>query len=252
MYTTNNTCSDPFLTHVIPIQTNDGSLTLFDGSLQATYRSRFGAQTESEYVFIQGTRLESCLLEAQLLKKESVTILELGFGAGINFSLSALLCHKYGIALNYIAIEYQPVAPYLLPSNGWPTVIAKNALNNLATKEVSIGTSSGSPTEDGRDLDFEGAPSTSLKVYRSKWQDLPSLNLEADCYYHDPFGPAVNPSCWEKQAFQWAYGNIRSGGYLATYGAASRVKKALKEVNFNLQVRAGLPPKREVIAALKS
>ena len=62
--------------------TADGSHTLFMSELDEHYHSVNGAIQESTHVFIN-TGLRHC-------KKESVNILEIGFGTGLNAFLTAL------------------------------------------------------------------------------------------------------------------------------------------------------------------
>ena len=58
-------------------QTEDQSWTVLHKGLDAHYRSMHGAESESEWVFVNGTRL---------LQQSVWNIAELGFGLGTNLS----------------------------------------------------------------------------------------------------------------------------------------------------------------------
>jgi tRNA 5-methylaminomethyl-2-thiouridine biosynthesis bifunctional protein len=223
------------------ILTTDNSLTLYDPELKVTYRSRFGAHRESEYVFIQG---------CQLLERSDTSntkILELGFGAATNF-FSATNYHLKKLInspvhqLEYMSIDHRPLHPAVIPDKEHPLYsLVCTCLTGLETNSIF---SVNDPERQIR-----------LTLIKHSW-DHPVVNtianeFQADYYFHDPFGPNVNPECWSHEVFVWAYNNLKPGGRMATYGAASITKRNIRKAGFQLQVRPGLPPKREVLTASK-
>lgn len=231
------------------IVTEDGSATFYDRKLDVTYRSRFGAISESQYVFIEGTRLPEILASHAAVNRspgEPVRILELGFGAATNFHTAlnlyaSLTPPARTIPLEYLGIDHRPLHPDILPESSSFTPVVREALLGLERHPIHSVTHPDFPV--------------TLTLLRYPWNHPEAVDYtegyDADCYFHDPFGPRTNPDSWDELAFRWAYDRIKSKGVLATYSAASHVKRHIRSVGFSLEVRKGLPPKREVIAAVK-
>ena len=95
------------------ITTGDGSKTVFSDRYQQTYHSTYGAVTESKTVFIEGSGLSDYLAVA-CQEERSVRVLEIGFGLGLNFLLSADLAMQQQTQLEYVAIEHDPVSASLM------------------------------------------------------------------------------------------------------------------------------------------
>ena len=62
--------------------TEDGSHTLYVNSIDESYHSTHGSIQESQHIFIQHGFSEC--------KKETIQVLEIGFGTGLNAFLTAL------------------------------------------------------------------------------------------------------------------------------------------------------------------
>lgn len=236
------------------IVTGDGSATFYDKKLDVTYRSRFGAISESQYVFIEGTRLPEIIgsyTEKGRSPTEPIKILELGFGAATNFYSTVNLYASFmgrastvsapTIPLEYIGIDHRPLHPGIIPDSSQFTPMVRETLQGLERYPIYSVTHADFPI--------------TLTLLRYPWNHPEAVHYTegygADCYFHDPFGPRTNPDSWNELAFRWAYSCIKSKGILATYSAASHVKRHIRAVGFSLEVRKGLPPKREVIAAVK-
>ncbi|MFB6262635.1 MAG: hypothetical protein ABEL76_03255, partial [Bradymonadaceae bacterium] len=84
------------------VETGDGSHTLYDPERDVHFRSTHGAVEESRHVFVEGTH--------PLDRASPVTILELGFGAGVNFvqTLRHLREQHPGARMTYHAVERAP------------------------------------------------------------------------------------------------------------------------------------------------
>jgi len=232
------------------IVTGDGSKTLYDKVLDVTYRSRFGALAESEYVFIKGTRLPELILAKrsapQKHSSDNIKILELGFGAATNFfTTTALYVSLIGDSranpLEYLSLDSRPLHPDILPNTSQFSPLVHEALLGVQKHGIYSVTHPEFPI--------------TLTLLYYPWSHPAAIEYtqgyDADCYFHDPFGPRTNPDSWDETAFRWAFDRIRSKGILATYSAASHVKRHIRSVGFSLEVRKGIPPKREVLAATK-
>src|SRR5690606_41823294 len=82
--------------------TQDGSVTIHMPELNESYHSKHGAIQESYHVFIQnGLDL--------ITDKKEVSILEIGFGTGLNAFITLLEAQKRNLKTNYTGIEAYPI-----------------------------------------------------------------------------------------------------------------------------------------------
>ncbi len=214
------------------IETADGSRTLYDRERQISYRAKAGAVTESRYVFVEGSGL--------LDRPGPWRVLELGFGAGVNFIQTVLAAMDAGVErLEYDAVEYAAVAPELLAfHDGEAGEMARRALADIAdygeTCEV---------------VGFGGR--VRLRVHPIAWLDFERADLGADAVYFDPFGPRSEPASWTTACFEVARRHLAEHGVLATYSAATQVKRRLFEAGFWVARAPGPGRKREVTFAAR-
>ncbi len=200
-----------------PVLTDDGSLTYLHPTHGASYRSIRGAETESRWVFLEGTGIKK--------RPEPWTILELGFGTGLNFQLTADAARQGDIALNYVSLEPDP-----MPSDRWLVEERWKAL------------------EWGKPFQHD---KLRLTVHKRRWQDWTPDMAAFDAIYFDPFGPAVAPDCWTADCFGWAKAALSGYGILATYGASSAARHAMREAGLIVGILPGAPGKREMTIAAR-
>jgi len=213
------------------IITKDGSHSLFVPELNEIYHSTNGAIQESNHIFIQSGL-------AQIAKKE-ISILEIGFGTGLNAFLTLSYALKNNLKINYFTIEKYPVE--------------KNIVEKLNYVELI------DPAQkDTFQLLHNGAWNNSIKINQNytfiKYQI--DLNLFApyfsyDVIFFDAFAPDVQPELWTKENFMKLYKNLNQGGNLTTYSAKGEVKRNLEACGFFVERIPGPPGKREIIRATK-
>lgn len=207
-------------TRVIPerVLTEDGSPTYLHPQHKASYRSVKGATTESRWVFLTGSRL--------LERAGPWRVLELGFGSGLNFQLTAEAAREAGVELHYLALEAEPMpSEFWLVDDEWKTLQFGKALTHGQVH---------------------------LTVQHAAWQTFSPPRGEFDVIYHDPFGPAVCPESWQAEAFRWAARALSPQGVLATYGASSGARRAMREAGLEVGILPGAPGKREMTVAAHS
>ncbi|MBE0650801.1 MAG: hypothetical protein IH595_08160, partial [Bacteroidales bacterium] len=85
------------------VVTKDGSNTLFNERSHEHYHSVFGAIQESKHIFIQAG------LDVIPKHSESIHLLEIGFGTGLNTLLSYQWAEKNEIHVTYEGIEAFPI-----------------------------------------------------------------------------------------------------------------------------------------------
>ena len=84
-------------------ETQDGSHSIFSETHEVSYHSKYGAIQESQHVFI-----EAGLYHKRLEKKE-ISILEIGFGTGLNALMTLLEAEKQQLQIYYESIEAFPI-----------------------------------------------------------------------------------------------------------------------------------------------
>ena len=110
------------------IMTQDGSYTLYSKDHGVTYHSRYGAIQESNHVFV-----DSGLLPV-LKKKEKFSILEIGFGTGLN----VLLTWKNIVDKNTVHVDYHSFDVYPLPDDLLNACVYEDHLKIPATISKNI------------------------------------------------------------------------------------------------------------------
>jgi len=213
------------------IATKDGSSTLYVPELDETYHSRHGAIQESMHVFIKAG-LQYC--EAH---HDSLKILELGFGTGLNVWLTASHCTK---PVKFHSIEKYPVAIADALALNYPDQLDSEAgheyfeLITKAAWEESIGIS----------------PLFELHKTKADFR-LAHLATDYDLVYWDVFGYRAQPHLWQADLFGKVFASMKKGGCLVTYSSKGVVRRTMEEVGFEVEKLDGPPGKREMVRAWK-
>ncbi len=87
------------------IKTADGSPTLKSEQFGQTYHSIHGAVSESQYVFIENGLAK--------IEKNPVSVLEIGFGTGLNALLTFKFAKENNLKIFYDTIEKYPVNQHI-------------------------------------------------------------------------------------------------------------------------------------------
>lgn len=222
---------------LFPIQTADGSYTLYQADRDVHFRSVDGARSEAEYVFLEGTRLAE--------SPEDWSVLELGLGPGLNFLVTAQAALKAQKKLFYHVVEYRPLAPEWVDKMSYADWVEDTALLTLLKEALALAA-----TQEHVVLDYSGI---TLALYACDWRDLKwSQSLNVRAVYHDPFGPKDDPESWQQTCYEWYARHIAQEGILATYGASGALKRALAKSGWYIASRKGAGRKREMTLASRS
>lgn len=211
--------------HSLKIQnTSDGSVTFFSEKFGQTYHSVHGAQTESERVFIE------LGFEYAAQNFDTITLLEVGFGTGLNAFLTLKKAEALTVNTNYYGIEAYPLSENeyrLLPEE-------IQALHRLNWDEPHTIT-------------------PFFSVFKSKvlLQDF-EYSQTFNLIYFDAFSPEAQPELWSEEVFRKMYGLLDKNGVLTTYCSKSWVQKNMKAAGFTVEKHPGPPHKREIIRAIKN
>jgi tRNA U34 5-methylaminomethyl-2-thiouridine-forming methyltransferase MnmC len=216
------------------VMTQDGSYTLYSKEHGVTYHSRYGAVQESNHVFIHSGLLPF------LKKQDKISILELGFGTGLN----VLLTWKNMADIEKASIDYHSFDIFPLP---------KDILNACSYKEwLQIPTQvSEKILMSDWDKIIEVDSSFNLTKY---YKNIVTENLPKnyfDIIYYDAFSPESQPELWSASVFEKIYESMTEQAVLVTYCAKGEVKRILKKIGFTLESLPGPPGKREMTRATK-
>ena len=215
------------------IVTKDGSTTIYFPEINETYHSKFGAILESTHVFIDmGLKLFS--------DKKQISILEVGFGTGLNAILTIIASQKTNQIVNYVGVEAFPVAAdELLQMN------FIEQLNNQISQELFSELHLSSWNKK-----TALTPIFSLTKRMQFFQEINDNNA-FDLIYFDAFGFRVEPDLWSKEIFEKMYNALKINGILVTYACRSSIKNDMIAIGFKVEKLPGAPGKREMLRATK-
>ena len=217
---------------------DDGYETLYSQKYEQTFHSIHGVLQEARHVFIDG-----CSVQSTFDQQKQASILEIGFGTGFNFLLSASLAIAAGARLQYTALENS-----LLPVSLLKTLNHGQLQGIGQLREQLIN---GLETTRGKHPKFCFDPQIELEIIIGDATEAVLSPNIYDAVYLDAFSPDINPELWNRRFFAKIYTAIKPRAVLATYSSRGTVRRALQDVGFMVQKRPGPPGKREVLIAKK-
>lgn len=215
------------------VATKDGSQTLLNETLDSTYHSRHGALTESKHVFIdKGLR--------KLIDKgvTNITLLEMGFGTGLNALLSASIAKREKIDIEYHGLELFPVA-----EDVWRAYKLPDELKTERNLFESIHSSGWNSSNELLERFLLSKHHVSLLEFEP--------NSMFDLVYYDAFEPETQPELWTDEVFSKLFSWMNDGGVLTTYCCKGYVRRNMIAAGFEVEKVPGPPGKREMICAVK-
>lgn len=214
------------------IRTKDGSTTIHIKDWDECYHSKHGAIQEAQHVFIKNG--------LALYQNQSVSILEIGFGTGLNAFITYLESKKLDLEINYVGVEAYPVSISELSAMNYVSEL------NAEDKKPIFNLFHESNWEEKVVID----PFFTLTKRQQFFEEITDLE-QYDLIYFDAFGYRVQPDLWSTSIFKKMYEALRPGGKLVTYAARGVVKRSMIEVGFTVEKLAGPPGKREMFRATK-
>ena len=214
------------------IQTKDGSTTIHLEEWNESYHSKHGAIQEARHVFIKNG--------LSLFKNKSVSVLEIGFGTGLNAFISFLEAPKLEQTIDYTGVEAYPVAP--------EEVILMNYVAELNASDQLFIFEQMHQCNWGEKIKLSEV--FSLTKRKQFFQDIDDV-AQFDLIYFDAFGYRVQPELWSTEIFKKMYDALKENGILVTYAARGVVKRSMIEVGFRVEKLEGPPGKREMFRAFK-
>lgn len=222
------------------ITTSDGSKTIQIEEWNEQYHSIHGAIQEANHVFLKhGLLFYSKNLNKCHTELAEVSILEIGFGTGLNAFLTLIEAKKLKLNINYVGVEAYPVALDEVNQLNYVDLISKphksifEKLHKTSWEETHCITSN-----------FE------LEKQQKFFKDIKAEN-KFNIIYFDAFGARVQPDLWTEDIFKIMFNALKENGILVTYSAKGSVRRAMQAVGFSVERLPGPPGKREMLRATK-
>lgn len=213
--------------------TQDGSHTIYLRDMDEHYHSTHGAIQESMHIYINEGLL-------QFLGKK-ISILEIGFGTGLNAFLTYIFAKKHHISVDYYSIEKYPLTEPEYKSLNY----ASGEFCEFAPIFEKLH-SAGWNTDFVIDSDF--------KLHKIQ-DDLTThqfdLPTKVDLVYYDAFAPNKQPDLWTDGVISKVSKCAGKDGLIVTYCAKGSVRRALASAGFQMERLPGPPGKKEIIRGKK-
>ena len=236
------------------ITTSDGSKTIQIEDWNEQYHSIHGAIQEANHVFLKHGLFFLCAELDSASKNESIcntdlsqsatnqelSILEIGFGTGLNAFLTLIEAEKLNQSITYVGIEAYPVALDEIEQLNYVELISKNHADSF---------------KNMHSLAWEASHQITSHFQLEKQQKF-FQNIKAedtfDIIYFDAFGARVQPDLWTEDIFMIMFKALKYNGVLVTYSAKGSVRRAMQTVGFIVERLPGPPGKREMLRARKT
>lgn len=215
------------------IKTEDGSTTIHLVDWGECYHSKNGAIQEAYHVFINNG--------LSLVKEKSVSILEMGFGTGLNAFVTLLESEQNDLRIDYVGIEAYPISDEEIQS--------LNYVEQLNAEKFKDEFSLMHNSEWG--VKTKITENFTLTKRKQLFQDIDDLN-QYDIVYFDAFGYPFQPELWSEAIFVKMFNSIKEKGILVTYAARGVIKRAMQHAGFQVKKVPGPPGKREMFIAFKN
>lgn len=218
----------------------DADGTPFCNRYGDVYKSRAGAFAEARAVFVDG-----CRLGERWQAQPHFTVLELGFGLGVNTlaTLAAWRAHpRRPRRLTIVSVEKHPLPATSLRQ-------ALEAVGAPAGDAAALLARWPCPLPGLHRIAFDGGAVQLLLAIGDALDVVPRLSLAADAFYLDGFAPSRNPALWSTPLLRALARHARVGATLATYTASHAVRRDLAGCGFDVAIVPGFGGKQRRIDA---
>lgn len=216
------------------ITTSDGSHSLLNEDLGETYHSANGAIQESAHVFIKNG-LDFFIDQR---RPATISILEVGFGTGLNALLTVHRMLTLPISIHYTTIEASPVHDEIWPMLNYTQKLGLH--DHFAKLHESCWESA-----------VQIFPGFMLLKLQTKLENVQCTPQSYDLIYFDAFSPNKQPELWTLPVLEKVVNAMRQGAVLVTYCAQGQLKRNLKTLGLITETLTGPPGKREMVRGVK-
>lgn len=219
------------------ITTADGSRTIQIEEWNEHYHSVHGAIQEAKHVFVKHGLL---FLIEKAPKLSSISVLEIGFGTGLNAFITLLNAEELNLKIDYVGVEAYPVLEEEIKLLNYVDELGAEAYREAYKKMHQC------PWETSNHITSH----FQLNKQQKDFKDIKDENIY-DLIYFDAFGARVQPELWMEAIFEIMYTSLKPEGILVTYSAKGSVRRAMQSVGFKVEKLPGPPGKREMLRATK-
>ncbi len=218
------------------------------------YYSKFNGLEETQYIYIEHNRLAQRF--AALSTRQSFVIGETGFGTGLSFLASWKLWSEQAPSdakLHYISVEKHPLSHKDLARALalWPQFGARaQQLASVYPHILHPGFHRLS-FDEGRvelTLIIADACDALKQLLQSEHPAFMTTQRAVDAWFLDGFSPAKNPLMWRPELFQRVHQLSANEATIATFAAATIVKRGLQDNGFSITTHIGYGKKREMVS----
>lgn len=214
--------------------TEDGSQTIYLPEMDEHYHSTYGAVNESLHIYIEQGLLG--------IARKEISILEIGFGTGLNAYLTYCFAQQNGLSINYYSLEKYPLKEQEYSLLNYPIQVFPehahqfNRLHEAEWDNLVVISDNFKLKKINTDLltfDFQGFP-------------------PVDLVYYDAFAPSKQPAMWSDHILHKVAANIIKDGIFVTYCARGAVRRALSDAGFTMERIPGPKGKKEILRGKKT
>ena len=256
--------------------TEDGSHTLFSEMAGQTYHSAHGAVQESRHIFISQLSIVNCqgsTVNGQLsMVGGDLSVLEIGFGTGLNALLAAQYAKENRVNIAFTTIELYPLGEDVYQELNYGRLLGEEELFlklheakwdaglQEITPEFAICKHKKDIVEWLRNAQSTMYNAQSLILSSGAQGDLEldfvakgskTFGYQFDVVFFDAFSPDAQPELWTEEVFRNVYGLMKEGGVMTTYCAKGDVRRAMLAAGFKVEKLQGPPGKRHILRAMK-
>ena len=218
----------------------DANGTPYSPEFGDIYHSADSGPGQARHVFLGGNDLP-----ARWARARSFTIVETGFGLGLNF-LATWDAWRADAArperLHFVSVEKHPFAV-----EGLAALHARYPEFESLSRQLRAVWPL--PLPGMHRLHFEDERVTLTLAFAEADHALGQLACGADACYLDGFAPARNPDMWSNAVVKALARLARPRATLATYSTARSVRDPLAAAGFACELRPGFGRKRHMLAA---
>lgn len=222
-------------------KTGDGSTTLYSPLFDQHYHNPNGAVAESRHVYFETPGIPDAVSD-----KSGISILEVGFGTGLNLILLLDYLHKAG--LQY-PVFFQSIEAFPLDIKTASHLHFGDEIKYLQPGRILTDIFSDLKKGHNR---ISVSNSVTLDLFIGFFDDMTIFNSpvrQFDFILHDPFSPDVNPDLWTPGVFKKLASAGSDNAVLATYCAASSARAAMAVAGWKVARAPGALGKREMTVA---
>ena len=203
-----------------------------------TYWSLDGGLDETRHVFLTGNDLP-----ARWQARGRFTLLETGFGSGLNFLCAWKRFRETAPAearLHYLSVDKHPFRGGDLATlyRQWPELAPLGAA--LLERYPPL-------IQGFHRLHLDGGRVALTLLFGEAAEMLAQAEARIDAFFLDGFAPARNPDMWSEELFAQLGRLAAPGATFATYSAAGKVSRGMTAAGFTIEKKPGFGRKREML-----